>query len=141
MCDRDLPKYESYIQRLLLFSKASHLKIVYSNKLDCMGYYSPEKNLIALDSDLSEAEEVAVFLHELGHFVDDELKYDSKLYAKVNKAYSRYNTKKRLTKSQFRLIMNCERRAWKYGVFIAKKLKIPLGSWFFQVRKSCLRAY
>lgn len=138
MCNRSLPKYHEYIRRLELFSKALGVKVEYAPE-DGEGSFSPATRKIRIDPELSEAEEIATFLHELGHAVDDML-IDDKVYALIDKAYTIVYDKK-VSKKQQALVVNCEKRAWQYGRSIAKQLKIRLGKWYTAIEVDCLRRY
>lgn len=138
MCNTRLTKHAEYIQRLERFAKVLGIKVEYAPE-DGEGSYSPAHKKIKIDPDLSPSEEVATFLHELGHAVDDML-IDDKVYALIDEAYTLVY-KDKVTPKQQALVMNCERRAWQYGRSIAKQLKIRLGKWYTSVERDCLRRY
>jgi len=141
MRDDYLPNYQNYLEKLLLFAQSKKIKVIYPSRMGDIGYYDPEKRSIGLDPLLSKQEEIAVFLHELGHAIDDSLRFGSELEKKLDKVYRRYYANKRINKKEMKLIRNCEHRAWRYAKSIAKMLNISLGKWFYVVKKECLEGY
>lgn len=138
MCKQVLKNYLEYLKKLERYAKAVNLKIEYKPEIGD-GAYIPSRLVIRIDPDLSEADEIATFLHELGHALDDNLVNKEYLH-KVNTAYVAMG-KERLTAKQRKVILDCEKRAWKYGSVIAKKLKIRLGKWYARIRARALREY
>lgn len=137
MDGRKLANYDLYITNIQLYIRASKLKLKY--KEVNMGAYIPSRNLIVIDTDLTDSEEIAIILHELGHALDHVLinKTDFDI---CEKAYAAVYAEK-YTGKQKREVLKRERTAWKYGEAIAKMLRIPLGSWYYACRKVCLDDY
>ena len=138
MCLRALKNYSKYLKKIELYAKAIGIKIEYKTEYDD-GAYIPSKRKIRLDPDLSPTRDIAVLLHELGHALDDHL-INKKYSIAINAAY-RALENDRQTMNQRALILECEYRAWRYAKVLAKKLQIPLGSWFFSVKNEYLKEY
>lgn len=139
----DLKKYEQYRSRLLMYAKALNIKIEYTTNIDSDGVYIPLRKLIKIDSDIGESEEIAALLHELGHVDDDSLTatvQGSKKFKALNKAYTKVYKNKH-SKKQSAMVLRCERRAWKYGRALAKKLRIKLGRWYDLYMQQCIQDY
>jgi hypothetical protein len=64
----ELKHYTRYVNSLHKFAYMLGIKIVYEGDED--GVYVPSRNLIRISPDLSQTEEVASLIHELGHVVD-----------------------------------------------------------------------
>lgn len=138
MLDRRIKYFEKYQDKLKYFAKAVGIKIEYTD-IDGEGCYLPSRNIIRLDPDNSESREIAVTLHELGHSMDLDIlrKKSSKILDEAYRAvYCRRPTDKQLS-----LILLAERRAWEHGKLIAKRLRIPLGTWYGKIRAQNLRSY
>ena len=138
MCARKLKYHHKYLLRLELYAKAIGIKLQWVEN-DDGSEFIPSRNKIKLSANLSDAEEIAIFLHELGHTLDDTLVYGS-MQARLSNAYIAYYDNK-ATKSQSKRVMQCEKRAWHYGRFIAKRCGIRLGKWYDIVRNECLKSY
>lgn len=133
-----LKNYDIYLQRLELYIKASRLKLVYAPEIG-EGAYVPSSRTIRIDPDLSESEEIATILHEIGHSIDDTLvsgTQETRLEAAYRLVY-----KKKGSETHNTLVYECEERAWKFGRGVAKRLHIPLGNWFNRCEKEGLKAY
>lgn len=139
MPGRKLKHHDKYLQRLELYCKACDIKIKYVDKEIGGGAYDPHLRKLYVDEDLLESAEVAVFLHELGHSLDDTL-VPTKASKKLSKAYKAVYSG-RSSRKQLRAVIRCEKRAWHYARGIAKKLRIKLGVWFDAVEKYCLKNY
>ncbi len=124
-----------------MFAKSLNIDIMYT-EVDSEGVYIPARNLIRIDSDLSESSTIAVFLHELGHVLDINLVdlSTSRIKSRIERAYTALD-KKKATKTQIACIVKYETRAWDLARSLAKKLKIPLGKWFDQAQTCCTNSY
>jgi hypothetical protein len=138
MPGRTLKLHDEYLQRLELYAEASKLTVEYKQE-DGDGAYVPSRRLIRIDPDLNDSFQVAVFLHELGHHLDDRLVHE-KYLDRVNKAYTAFYAEKH-TKRHLKLIRETEERAWEYGRTVAKIVKIRLGKWYDDAQKLCLESY
>lgn len=134
-----LKHYHAYMERLKAYAEAVGLDIKYGDLDGEDGYFSPHRRYIKIDNDLSESYEIAIILHELGHSLDDTVA-DMKTESEADTAYSAMYRDK-ATKKQNKIVIACEKRAWKYGRKLAKQLDIRLGKWFDEAKSECLKAY
>ena len=134
-----LKNYTLYLSKIERYAKLCNIKITYC-QCDGDGSFSSSRRRIRIDNDLSEAKEVAVLLHELGHALDDSMPTGPKA-RKTNAAYANMYDKLKVTDIQLSLIIECEQRAWNIGRAIAKKLSIRLGKWYDNHEKECLDNY
>lgn len=141
MCYRDLKNYNTYIDKLNAYASGNNIKVIYREE-DSDGLYIPTRRTVVIDQDLDPTVEIAVFLHELGHSIDQHLICDpnTELSNKVEKAY-RAIYKGKYTRKQLNIVLTREKEAWTCGEFIAKQLKIRLGKWYFDIRDSYLSSY
>ncbi len=131
-------KYQDYLQRLKDYADLCGIRVIYHDlDGDDGAYYG---RTIELRDSLEDTEEVAVFLHELGHFIH-ESKTRYKASKRLNRAYDKFNRGTPLTRHQKALILVCERRAWVEGASLARQLKIPRGQWFQKEMRAGLSAY
>lgn len=137
--DGTLKHYETYIQKLEDFAKSIGIKVVRRQESHD-GAWIPAKNKITLDVDLSEIDEVSTFLHELGHCLDDTLFDDGKLINSTHRSYYAVYYGKP-TKIQLEKVVEVERRAWKFGKRLARRLGIRLGKWYDDAVKMSIRSY
>lgn len=130
-----LKHYDEYLRRLKQYTKASGIKLWID---DMESSYSPAARRLRLDTDAPQTHIIASFLHELGHSIDDTVvpKASKSLAKAYNAVYKEKNTP-----NQLRLVIECEKRAWDFGVKIAKILKIRLGKWYDDYRSECLKNY
>lgn len=129
MTGRKLKHYNEYVRRCKAYAKASGIKVIYKDGDYDGGEYDPHRRILRLETELSESSEIACFLHELGHSIDDVWAHSNTFTDKLSKAYT--NTYKLdATQAQIKLVIECEKRAWKLGRSIAKLLKIRLGKWY-----------
>lgn len=127
-----LKNYIDYYNKLLDYAKVCHINVfmaeLYENQDEKdLGEYLYESRTINLNKKLTQKELIATLLHELGHFEDHKI---NGINEKVEQAYKNLNNGVLPTVNQKRLIVECEQKAWDYGESLAKKLKIPLGSWY-----------
>lgn len=131
----ELKHYTRYVNSLHKFAYMLGIKIVYEGDED--GVYVPSRNLIRISPDLSQTEEVASLIHELGHVIDflfmprninTELAY-SKIY------------KYKVSKNEIKLVVKSEKLAWNLGRIIARILGIPLGKWYTLQEKESIKGY
>lgn len=133
-----LKNYDRYLQKLLNFSKALKIKVIYK-EVDGEAAYLPSKRQIKIDPNLSESVELACFLHELGHLLDDTLSTKSIAKA-ISRAYGTFY-KNKASKFQKEIVIDSEVRAWIYGRAVAKILGIKLGTWYDKEQKSAVKSY
>jgi hypothetical protein len=138
MAGRPLKYFEDYRDLLHKYAKGSGIKVIYKD-LDTYGTYVHDRRELTLCKDMDESTEISALLHELGH-ADDEVLTNKSLNRMVNKAYPRVYRGK-ATKKQKKLVLECEKRAWKFGRGLAKKLRIPLGKWYDDQERECLASY
>ena len=138
MIRQDLKNAETYRNKLAAYAKSVGIKIK-RKSMDVEGVYVPYTGVIWVDQDLEDVEEIATLLHELGHAWDDALTSMSSS-ARLQNAYDKIYTP-HYTKHQVFLVLECEKRAWKYAKVIAKMLKIPLGKWFTKLHKEYINSY
>ena len=138
MSGRPLKNYDLYIDKLQAYATACEITVEYRDEPGD-GKYIPTRRKLVLDKDLPESTEIATFLHELGHSLDDTL-YTKPVDKKMDAAYKAfYNATP--TQKQKDLVVECEQRAWMYGRSTAKKLRIPLGKWFDSEESEALSEY
>lgn len=135
---RPLKNFEDYLEILMRYCKGSGIKVIYK-EIDCEACYLHDTRTLTVCKDLAESTEIAVILHEVGHSLDEVLTGDT-LRTFVNAAYPVFY-KNKATKKQKKLVLDCEKRAWKLGRAIAKKLRIPLGKWYDNEEKDALDTY
>lgn len=138
MPGRSLPNYDHYLDKLKLYASACEITVEYKEEPG-EGIYIPKRRTLRIDPNLEESSVIAIFLHELGHSLDDSLtqpKYEKKL----DKAYNAMYRKEAGAKHRA-LIMECEQRAWGFARGLAKKLRIPLGKWFDREEEDALQSY
>lgn len=137
--ETNLKHYHKYIKRLNIFAKSIGLKIHYRDNLVSEGVYVPLTFRVYIENDLSESSEIAILLHELGHSLDLGL-IDIEQNKVIENAYAAYE-KPRCSVKNKRIVMKCERTAWKNARVIAHRLKIKLGIWFNDCESLCLKTY
>lgn len=135
-----LKHYKEYIERLTLFASAIGVKIEYVESASSDGIWFPAARKIKIDDDLTEQEEIATLLHELGHSMDDILSAEWHKEKRLGRAYTAMYSKKP-TKKQVKLVVECEQRAWNYGRDIARRLNIRLGKWYSVSEQDGLKSY
>lgn len=134
----DLKHYERYRTLLQVFAKACRLRIRYSHTRE--DSFVPTRNRVNIEKGQEESEEIAVILHELGHFLDYTTAPE-KWTTELDKAYRMAYADKRMSPRNRRMVLACERRAWKYGRRLARQLKISLGRWYDEHEDACLKSY
>jgi hypothetical protein len=134
-----LPKYSEYLDSLKLYAKALKIKVEYKHGDFEGGEYHHHVRVLRLEPDLSESQEIACFLHELGHAFDESA-CDYNYVKNLSKAYLAFY-EDRATPLQVAGVLKCEREAWRYAEIIAKLLKIKLGKWFYKNKKYFLEGY
>lgn len=129
--EMNLKHYDKYLNKLTVFANSLGYYVVYRLE-ESDGLFVPSNRRIVLDKELSEANTVAVFLHELGHAFQHYFKHIKKAeYARLERAY----TAKRPTKAQEKLTLAYEKEAWEIGKLIAAVLKIKLGTWYDEIAR------
>lgn len=139
MPEIDLKHYAEYSRRLQTFARAMGISVLYK-EYESDGEWCPHTRRIIINTEQSQSSEIASFLHELGHSLDDLLSKGGELNNQANMAYGALYYG-RPTKSQRKLVVMYETKAWKNGRDIAARLKIPLGKWYSQARSYCLGIY
>lgn len=135
-----LKHYTSYLERLHAFSAAMGVKVISDEDVDGEGIWLPTRNTIKIDQNMTQTDEIATFLHELGHMLDDIKSLPAKEMAKLDKAYKSFYASK-AKKTQITLVYECEKKAWNNARNIAKKLKIRLGKWYYHAEVESLKGY
>jgi hypothetical protein len=141
MSERTLKHYDKYMDALDAYAKASKIKVIY--QLDDFfdgGMYVSTTRTIYLEPDLADSIEVAAFLHELGHALESSSPAPPKEQHTLYQAYEAVYAE-RASLFQRVKVLQCEKKAWEFGETIAKLLRIPLGKWFFDYKKECLKDY
>lgn len=136
MCVK-LKNFEDYYGRLKAYCKNARIKVKIK-ELDCDAEWTPSTRTVSIDSDSEGGDVIAGFLHELGHSMDDVAFNGSS--PSVTKAYNAYY-KGEHTRTQWLLVLEHEKIAWRNAVTIANITEIPLGRWFHRYRKKCLGSY
>lgn len=136
---RGIFNYYDYKERLEQYAELCGVTIRYHTPDWSDGWYY--SRIVSLANDLEQKEEIAVLLHELGHFIDHQA--NPKFYAskRLEGAYVKFNASLPLTRHQKALILVSERRAWKKGMGLAKQLRIPLGKYFYTEMRLGLDSY
>lgn len=135
MCD--LKNYDTYLMKLKRFAKINRISVVWRESASDAEWV-PSKRQVKLDKELSQAEIIAAFLHELGHSMDDTL--TGKHEKAISKSYDSYYANKH-SRKQWQTVRHHEVEAWRFAKLIAKMVGIPLGKWFSDYKRECLRSY
>lgn len=134
-----LKHYNTYYNKILDYCKIINVDVYFQTGLNNAMFITKGRK-IYIDPEFTESDKIAVLLHELGHFLDDTInnkKFD-KLYERASKKMDKNIS---LNFNEFNCIMTCELNAWKLGIVIAKKLKIPLGLWYKKTSEKYLASY
>lgn len=137
MARESLKHIDAYRKRLGYFAAALRISIEYK-ECSSEGIFFPSKSKIVIDKDLSDVEEIATLLHELGHALDDFTTHYN--HKELNRAYDKVDDPV-LSKKNLDLVLKCERRAWLNGVSIANRAKIRLGKWYTRIMQESLNSY
>ncbi len=132
-------KFTKYLLKLVTHANLHGIKVQF--KVGEEDRYIPSRNLIIIDGDIEDYDEDTLIslLHELGHVYDRE-HHTPKDIPKFNKAYPTiYNSNP--PKSIVKYALMFERRAWRYGKDIAKRLGITLSSEYDKQAKLCIQDY
>lgn len=130
---RPLKNFDDYRDVLKRYAKAAGILVRY-RKTGPEAVYQPAERIVTLSPNLPESTEIAVFLHELGHAMDEMP--DAETWNAYQALYGRT-----ASPSHRRIVLKYERRAWKFGRVLAKRLKIPLGKWFDEEEQESLASY
>lgn len=137
-----MKNYKKYLKKLNNYAETCGINVYHKELVNTMGEFIPSKRSINLQKDMTHEETLAVFLHELGHFLDQMINPDFTNSPRLNNAYLKINnTDKKLTKIQHHYILKSEEQAWEYGRSIGNKLKIPLGQWYDREMTEGLKYY
>ena len=134
-----LKHFDKYRKSIDAYAKAHRLKIRYDRR----GYESsfvPSLRVIKIEPHMSDSEEIATLLHELGHSIDDMLVVNGTMSRRMDKAYKSLY-KNRASKVQKAMVYGAESRAWNLGRVIARELNIRLGKWYTSVEQFSLKTY
>lgn len=144
-------KQHTYIKnynKLLKYAEALNIKVIYANTNACASWSPITKTITLTDQFSGTAEEIAFFLHELGHAKDDfsirdkgYTKYLDMCYKRFNKLTLKKEVKVYITHNQKMSVIYTEHRAWENGIDIAKSLNIKLGKWFYDEMDDNLLTY
>jgi hypothetical protein len=147
-----MKNYEAYFNKLLDFARVCNLRVYmersgknYSLKetdeaID-LGEFDPRKRTVSINSNIPPSTQIAVFLHELGHFYDHMKDPKFAQSKKLLRGYTKYIYSEPVTPEEKKRIVECERRAWANGAVIAKLLGIPLGRWYKKERTDGMAFY
>jgi len=135
-----LKHYERYISSITNFASALDIEIIYK-PYDESAAWLPSTNKIIMDDNVSQTEEVASLLHELGHAVSDLFDTPDADIKAIEKAYGVIYTNSPVSAKNLSVVLATEQRAWNTGREIAKRLKIRLGKWYTNVELECMEAY
>lgn len=142
MKKRKKPDFNLYYNKIIDYAKLCSVTILHvetlTDKTEKNGVFLGDYRTINISGQMGEAELICTLLHELGHFEDD---CNHKEDPAVVIAYDKLYKDKKLTPIQKNKILLSEKRAWDYGRGIAKKLNIPLGSWYNKSEKKALATY
>lgn len=139
MSHRKLKNFERYKDKVLLYAEALHITMEFREYAQD-GVWYPSKNKIVIDPDMTNTEELATILHELGHATDDVLMEPSRARTKLEVAYGAVYAKTH-NQAQLDLVVGCEKQAWSNGRKIATQMKIKLGKWYDEEEKIAIRDY
>lgn len=140
-----MKNYPHYFNKLFEFARVCNVSVYVENSgkdhslnetddvID-LGEFDPRRRTISLNSKVPQTTQIAVFLHELGHFLDHMKDPKFSQSKKLLRGYSKYIFSKPVTTEEKKRIIECERRAWSNGIVIAKLLGIPLGRWYKKER-------
>jgi hypothetical protein len=135
-------------RRLSSYSKKNRVELYFISGNDTFTNYFKVKNhrhpaKVVIKIEQSRTVKVCVLLHELGHYRDSV--NNSKLYKEVNKKVYNHpsfsNGFAQLTKTQKKMLIAAEVRAWDEAEVLAQELKIRLGAWFYNSRKKQIGGY
>lgn len=135
--EQNLKHYNKHKKKIHTFASALGIKIVPKPYAED-GAFSAARRLVEIDSQLGEANTIAVLLHELGHAIQYYFGTEFNV-RRVDEAYR--TTEKTVTKSQRDLLVRYETEAWNCGECIASALNIDLGVWFFEIKRYYLNHY
>ena len=94
-----------------------------------------------MDDSLSQTDEIATLLHEIGHALSDLFDTPDADIKAINNAYGMIYTQEKVSDKNMSIVLATEQRAWDNGRELAKRLKIKLGKWYSDVEKACLKEY
>lgn len=129
----------TYFNKLIDYCKAVGIDVYTKKDLNNAFYVSVRR--IYLDESFKDSLLIAVLLHEIGHFEDELLTSNKKLEELYARAAEKCDKDISMNKKEFDCLIGCETRAWQMAEVLARKLKIPLGKWFYKHRDSALLTY
>lgn len=135
-----LKNHLTYYNKILDYAKSIGVEVFFYHKLN-NAYYQSYGKKIYIDPDFKEADQIAILLHELGHFEDEIFTSDKKVEKLYERAAIKCDEDIPLSKREFNCLINCELNAWIHGAIIAKKLKIPLGKWYKKIQDKSMVSY
>lgn len=125
--------FNKYKRLLDEYSSVSRIDVSYKDlkgKSDAEWRAGTKKQILLSVNVVKFENEIANYLHELGHMRDDFSFHPEKMNRSIDKAYERHNKGLSLTKNQKKIILETEYRAWMQGRGIAKQMGIRLGKWY-----------
>ncbi len=136
MSETPLKNYLIYLKKIETYAKASGIRIYWRDSAEDL--FNHRGSFVVIDSTLSETDEIATLLHEIGHGLDPSfiLQTSQTLFDAYDASYSRKSNN-----VQDDMVYEAEVRAWNNGRVLAKLLKIPLGKWYSKVEEESLKTY
>lgn len=135
--------YNKNYNKLLKYAESSAISVIYAQRNASAQWQKNTKTITLSPDHYNKPEELAFFLHELGHVRDDYTLGEDK---ELNKAYIEFNklideTSKMVSKKHKLMVIDTEFRAWNYGIATAKQLGIRLGKWYYHEMDEGLKTY
>lgn len=140
-----LEVYNKNYNKLLKYSESSGIKVVYE-KTNSEAEWLKEKKTIRINTEhYGNTKELALFLHELGHCIDD-FKQTKEFLKKSSQSYKHFNRvinqqQSRMTSKTKFDVIDTEYRAWVNAISLAKQLGIRLGKWFYKEMDQGIKEY
>lgn len=135
-----LKNHSTYFNKILDYAKSVGIDIIFYTKLN-NAYYQPYGKKIYIDPEIKGSDQIAILLHELGHFEDEVFTSDKKVELLYQRAAYKCDEDIPLSKREFNCLIGCELNAWNHGAIIAKKLKIPTGKWYKKIQDKSIATY
>lgn len=139
--------FKTNLKKILKYAKSINTKIIFKNVVSGGGQLVMSKtshHKVYVEKGISEELIISTILHELGHIIEASMnpsEASSTAYLSAMAAMLQLDKRTKLTAERKEVILRVERDAWKYGVAIARQLRIPLGNWFYADMKKSLGTY